>query len=67
MVDELDDIAPALPVDKHQQPALKVRRLMSMDGVVRFGEEDAAVAPVGEFVLVRLAKVQGYDFIGELV
>ena len=38
-----------------------------VDGVVRFSEEDAAIAPVGEFVLVRLAKVQGYDFIGELV
>ena len=38
-----------------------------VDGVVRFTEEDAAVAPVGEFVLVRLVAAKGYDFIGELV
>jgi ribosomal protein S12 methylthiotransferase len=38
-----------------------------VDGVVRLTEEDAAVAPVGEFVLVRLVKVLEYDFIGELV
>jgi tRNA A37 methylthiotransferase MiaB len=37
-----------------------------VDGVVRLREDDAA-APVGEFVLVRLAAVDGYDFIGELV
>ena len=37
-----------------------------VDGVVRLCEEDAAVAPVGEFVPVRLIKAQGYDFVGEL-
>ena len=38
-----------------------------VDGVVRFSAEDAAIAPVGEFVLVRLVEVRDYDFIGELV
>ena len=38
-----------------------------VDGVVRLGAEDAVIAPVGEFVLVRLVEVSDYDFIGELV
>ena len=38
-----------------------------VDGVVRLGAEDAAIAPVGEFVLVRLVEVSDYDFIGELL
>ena len=38
-----------------------------VDGVVRFAQEDAALAPVGEFVLVRLVAVDEYDFIAELV
>ena len=38
-----------------------------VDGVVRFSKEDAALAPVGEFVLVRLVAAAGYDFIAELV
>ena len=38
-----------------------------VDGVVRLDAEDAAIAPVGEFVLVRLVEVSDYDFIGELV
>ena len=37
-----------------------------VDGVVRLDEEDAAIAPVGEFVRVRLSRVRGYDFTGEL-
>ena len=38
-----------------------------VDGVVRFSKDDAALAPVGEFVLVRLVAAAGYDFIAELV
>jgi ribosomal protein S12 methylthiotransferase len=38
-----------------------------VDGVVRLAPEDATIAPVGEFVLVRLVSVNGYDFNGELV
>ena len=38
-----------------------------VDGVVRLDADDAAIAPVGEFVLVRLVEVSDYDFIGELV
>jgi hypothetical protein len=34
---------------------------------VRFTEEDAAIAPVSEFVLVRLIEVKDYDFIGQIV
>lgn len=37
-----------------------------VDGVVRFSKDDAALAPVGEFVLVRLVAAAGYDFIAEL-
>ena len=38
-----------------------------VDGVVRFSDEDASIAPVGEFVLARLVAVNGYDFVAELV
>ena len=34
-----------------------------VDGVVRLCGEDAAIAPPGEFVPVRLVKAQGYDFV----
>ena len=38
-----------------------------VDGVVRLSDGDAAIAPVGEFVMVRLVEVCDYDFIGELL